>query len=100
MKMMIKAFANSPISLLTLTSTATTGSHIELGGTAGTINLVFAGADTAAIQPIGPPMQNPLALDIPVYKIGVYDLYFVDATGKGGYLIQGSVTLEQQVTTP
>jgi hypothetical protein len=100
MKMTIRAFAASPIALLTLDSASSTGSRIVLGGTAGTIELIFTHADTAALAPIGLPLPgSPIFGGARVYALGVYDLQFTDPTGEVGYLLEGSVSIDPQVTT-
>jgi len=99
MKLTIRAYASSPIALLTLDSADTTGSRIVLGGTAGTIELIFAHADTAALAPSGLPLPGTsLSGGARVYALGVYDLQFTDPAGEVGYLVEGSVSLDPQVT--
>jgi hypothetical protein len=98
MKLEIRAFASSPIPLLTLSSASSTGSHIVLGGTAGTITLVFAHADTAGLIPIGLPLPSSPLTGARAYSLGVYDLQFTDPTGNVGYLLEGNVSIDPQVT--
>ncbi|WP_156773698.1 hypothetical protein [Paraburkholderia tropica] len=95
MKMQIRAFFGSSVALLTLSSSASTGSYIALGGTAGTITLNFAHVDTATLQGNGQPSTTPGARVLPV---GVYDLQFTDSAGNVGYLIEGAVSIDRQVT--
>ena len=100
MKMVIRAFLGSPVALLTLSSANNTGSYIALGGAAGTITLNFAHADTAGLQSNGIPLPgNPLFGGARVYPLGVYDLQYTDPLGNVGYLLEGSVSLDPQVTT-
>lgn len=98
MKLTIRAFINSTVALLTLSSANTTGSHIVLGGTSGTIALIFAHADTATLTPVGLALPGSLLTGARVYALGVYDLQFTDPTGQVGYLLEGSVSLDPQVT--
>lgn len=99
MELTIRAFVGSPVALLTLSSTSTTGSRIVLGGTAGTIELIFASADTAGLSGSGLPVPiNPAFGGLPVSRLGVYDLKFTDPSGLDGYLLEGSVSLDPQVT--
>jgi hypothetical protein len=99
MKMVIRAFLGSPVALLTLSSATSTGSYIALGGSAGTITLNFAHADTAALQIGGIPLPGFLSGGARVYPLGVYDLQYTDPSGNVGYLLEGSVSLDPQVTT-
>ncbi|CAE6859629.1 hypothetical protein R69746_07749 [Paraburkholderia aspalathi] len=96
MKLAIKASASSPTALLTLTSAANTGSRIVLGGTAGTINLIFARADTAALVASGLPNVN--LIGTPLYQVGAYDLQYTDNAGNVNYLLEGTVSLDPQIT--
>lgn len=99
MKLAIKAFAGSPVSIIELDSSSSSGSRIVLGGTAGTIQLVFAHADTRQITPIGLPLPgSPLAGGSRTYALGVYDLQYVDPLGDVGYLVQGNPSLSLAVT--
>lgn len=99
MKLTIRAFTSSPIALLTLLSTVATGSYIGLGGAAGTISLIFNHVDTGAFVANGLPQpSNPVVGGLRVYPLGVYDLQFTDPTGKVGYLLEGNVSLDPQVT--
>ena len=99
MKLEIKAFAASPISLITLSSSGSSGSRIVLGGTAGTIQLIFAHADTASLSPIGLPIPgSPILGGVQTFALGVYDLQYTDPTGNQEYLVQGTVSLNQAVT--
>jgi hypothetical protein len=98
MKMSIKAFATSPTSLLTLSSTATSGSRIVLGGTTGVVTLVFAHADTAGLPITGTPAPNLLRTGLPAYELGVYDLQYIDANGDIDYLLKGAVSIEPAAT--
>lgn len=100
MKLTIRSFVGSTVSLLTLSSSNNTGSHIALGGTAGTISLIFAHADTATLLPVGLPLPgSPSTGGTRSYALGVYDLQYTDASGNIGYLLEGSVSLDPQVTT-
>lgn len=84
--------------LLTINSTATSGSRIILGGTAGTIELFFAHADTAAFVASGLPLPSPLP-DAPLmYRLGSQDLKYVDPSGLVDYLFEGSVFLAPRST--
>lgn len=74
--------------LLTLLSTSSTGSRIVLGGTAGTIDLVFSRVDTGAF----------VAGSLRVYQMGLYDLKYTDPAGEVGYLLEGTVSLDPKVT--
>lgn len=98
MKLAIRAFASSPVALLTLLSTATTGSRIAMGGTAGTFSLIFAHADTAAFSATGLPVPNVFGNGIQSFQLGVYDLQFTDPSGNVGFVLEGQVTVEPQVT--
>lgn len=97
MKLAIRAFIGSPIALLTLSSANNTGSYIALGGTAGTITLNFAHTDTAALQTVGLPLPSLIG-NARVFPLGVYDLQYTDPSGNVGYLLEGSVSLDPQVT--
>jgi hypothetical protein len=98
MLLQIRAFQSSSIVLLSLSSANSSGSYIALGGTAGTITLIFAHADTAALAPNGTPSSNVLSSALKVGQVGVYDLQFTDPGGNVGYLIEGSVSLDPWVT--
>jgi hypothetical protein len=99
MTLTIRAFASSPASLLTLSSAASTGSHIALGGTAGTFSLIFAHADTAALIFTGMPSPiNPITGGLASYPLGVYDLRYTDPSGNVGFLLEGNISLDPQVT--
>lgn len=98
MKLMIKAYASSPAAILTLSSAATSGSRIVLGGTTGIYTLVFAHADTAGLPVNGAPVPNLLQSGLPAVALGVYDLQFIDANGDVGYLFKGNVSIEPSVT--
>lgn len=99
MKLAIKAYANSPISIIELDSASSSGSRIVLGGTAGTIQLVFAHADTRTITPIGLPLPgSSLTGGGRTYSLGVYDLQYVDPLGDIGYLVQGNPSISLAVT--
>jgi hypothetical protein len=98
MKLMIKAYATSSVSLLTLSSSASSGSRIVLGGTTGIYTLVFAHADTAALPVSGAPTPNLLQSGLPAVALGVYDLQFIDVNGDVGYLFKGNVSIEPSVT--
>lgn len=84
--------------LLTLSSASSSGSRIILGGTAGTIELFFARADTLALVAGGPPLPNPTPGGPVVYKIGSQDLKYVDPTGLTNYLFEGSAFLDRSST--
>lgn len=98
MKLAIRQSPSSPASLLTLLSTATTGSRIVLGGTAGTIQLVFANADTAALVPTGLPLPNTNVGAMRIFQLGFQDLQYTDPNGDVGYLFEGPVYLDPRVT--
>ena len=98
MLLQIRAFQSSSIVLLSLSSSNSSGSYIALGGTAGTITLIFAHADTAALMPNGAPASNALNTALKVGQVGLYDLQFTDPSGNVGYLIEGSVSLDPWVT--
>lgn len=98
MKLAIRSFIGSPVALLTLSSATNTGSYIALGGSAGTITLNFAHADTAAFQSTGLPLQSLIGGNARVFPLGVYDLQYTDPSGNVGYLLEGSVSLDPQVT--
>jgi hypothetical protein len=99
MELTIRAYVGSTVSLLTISSATSTGSYIALGGTAGTISLIFDHTDTGAFvvggfpQPFGQTQGG-----IRSYALGVYDLQYTDASGNVGFLLEGSVTLDPQVT--
>lgn len=99
MEMVIRAFVGSPVALLTLSSQSAAGSRIVLGGTAGTIELIFAAADTVNLHGIGLPLpSNPGLGGLPVSRLGVYDLQYTDPNGEIDYLLEGSVSLDPWVT--
>lgn len=83
--------------LLTITSAASTGSRIVLGGTAGTIEIIIADADTAALTASG--LFLPSLTNYPVFKLGLYDLKYTDPSGSVGYLLEGLVSLDPRTTT-
>ncbi len=60
----------------------TDGSGITLGGTAGTILLELTGTQTAALS----------------FDTAVYDLYLTNPSGRPTRLLEGIVTLSDQVT--
>jgi hypothetical protein len=98
MKLMIKAYATSSVSLLTLSSSASSGSRIVLGGSSGIYTLVFAHADTAGLPVTGAPTINQLQSGLPAVALGVYDLQFIDSSGNVSYLFKGNVSIEPSVT--
>jgi hypothetical protein len=98
MEMTIRAFPESPIALLTLSSTNSTGSYIVLSGTTGTFELIFAGADTASLVATGLPLPGPRAGGLGIRKVGIYDLKFVPPGGKVGYLFEGTINLDPRST--
>lgn len=99
MELTIRSFVTSPVSLLTMSSAASTGSYIALGGIAGTIDLIFNHVDTGVFVANGLPQpSNPVVGGLRVYPLGVYDLQFTDPAGNVGYLLEGSVSLDPQVT--
>lgn len=99
MKMSIKPFINSTAIKLTISSADSSGSFIELGATAGTITLNFAHDDTAALQANGLAPNGPLVSGGGyVVPLGVYDLQYVDPSGKIGYLLEGEIGLDLMVT--
>lgn len=82
--------------LLSINSTASSGSRIILGGTAGTIEIIIEGTDTAALTSYGIPAPG-LLTQYPVFKLGVHELVFVAADGTPGCLLEGIVNLEPRV---
>lgn len=99
MELTIRSFVTSPVSLLTMSSAASTGSYIALGGTAGTIDLIFNHVDTGAFVANGLPQpSNPIIGGLRAYPLGVYDLQFTDPSGNIGYLLEGTVSLDPRVT--
>ncbi len=78
-KMTGRTVKNTTTSFFTLT---TENGGITLGGIAGTIALLIDADDTAAL-----------------YQNGVYDLDMIDAAGVPNRLLQGTITLNQRVTT-
>lgn len=99
MELTIRAYVGSPVAILTLSSASTSGSRIVLGGTAGTITLIFAAADTSSLSGTGLPIpSNPGLGSLPVSRLGFYDLKYVDPTGLDGYLLEGSAFLDPWVT--
>ncbi|HDR9199683.1 TPA: hypothetical protein QDB48_000970 [Burkholderia vietnamiensis] len=97
MELTIRAFVSNAAALLSMNSTAQSGSRIVLGGAAGTIDLIFDAADTAAL-PLGAVSVGNQFGGLPVYQLGVYDLRFTDPSGSIGYLLEGSITLDPRVT--
>jgi hypothetical protein len=98
MLLQIRAFQSSPIVLLSLSSANDAGSYIALSGQAGTIDLIFAHADTAALMTNGQPSFTPMQQGLRVGQVGFYDLQFTDPTGDIGYLFEGTVSLDPWVT--
>lgn len=98
MKLMIKAYATSTVALMTLTSSAASGSRIVLGGTTGIYTLAFAHADTALLPVTGAPTVNQLQSGLPAVALGVYDLQFTDPNGLISYIFKGNVSIEPSVT--
>ncbi|MBR8360121.1 hypothetical protein KDW10_22565 [Burkholderia vietnamiensis] len=82
--------------LLTINSSASSGSRIILGGADGTIQIIITGADTASLESYGLPMAASL-MQYPVTKLGLHELVFVAADGTPGCLFEGIVNLEQKV---
>jgi hypothetical protein len=99
MALTIRAFVSSTVALLSLNSSTPTsgGSVIQLGGTAGTINLVFAHTDTAGLPASGVTSPNSLG-GLPVYPLGVYDLQYTDPSGNVNYLLEGAISIDPRVT--
>ena len=83
--------------LLTINSSATSGSRIVLGGTAGTITIIIEGSDTATLTAYGFPASGISLNQYPVYRLGLYELVFVAADGTPGCLLEGIVNLELKV---
>lgn len=83
--------------LLTINSSATYGSRIVLGGTAGTITIIIVGSDTASLTAYGLPSSNVSGNQYPVYRFGLHELVFVAADGTPGCLFEGIVNLEPHV---
>jgi hypothetical protein len=98
MQMDIKAFTSSPVVLLSLSSASQSGSRLVLGGTAGTVQMVFARADTAELQPTGLPLPSSSLTGSRTFALGTYDLQFTDPNGLVGYALQGQVFLETSDT--
>jgi hypothetical protein len=98
MKLSIRRAPSTPAPILTLLSSSMTGSRIVLGGTAGTIDLIFSHADTVQMAPAGLPLPNSNVGAVGVYQIGFQDLQYTDASGNVGYLFEGPVYLDPQVT--
>lgn len=99
MMLSIRAFVGSPVPLLTISSSASTGSYIALGGTAGTIELIFDHTDTGAFVAGGLPSPQIASVGgLRVYQLGVYDLQYTDNNGNIGFLMEGNVMLDPQVT--
>lgn len=78
-RMQVRRSKASDVAVLTLT---TENGSITLGGAAGTINVVASAENTAAIT----------------IKVGVYDLELVSPSGNVKRLIEGEVTISQEVT--
>jgi hypothetical protein len=78
-RMQVRATLESASTLVELT---TANSRIALGGTAGTISLTIAAADTAALTA----------------GRGVYDLELVSGSGIVTRLLQGVATISRNVT--
>lgn len=99
MALVIRSFVSSTVAILSLNSSAATpgGSVIQLGGTAGTVTLVFGHADTVGLVPNGFAPSNPLG-GLPASQLGVYDLQYTTPTGSIGYLLEGTVSLDPWVT--
>ncbi|MCA7948489.1 hypothetical protein [Burkholderia vietnamiensis] len=97
MKMAIRQqFGSQP--LVTLDSDSTTGSHIVVGGASGSVEIFLAAADTKSF-PAGFIVVNSSALgQLPLYRLGVYDLQYTMPDGTVGYLLEGIVYLDPQVT--
>ncbi len=98
MLMQIRAFQSSPVVLLELSSANDTGSYIQLGGQSGTITLIFAHTDTAALATNGQPSFGPMQQGLRVGQVGVYDLQFTTPGGDIGYLLEGTISLDPWVT--
>lgn len=97
MVLTIRTFVSNAAALLSINSSAQSGSRIVLGGTAGTIDLIFDAADTGQL-PLGNVAVGNQFGGLPVYQLGVYDLQFTDPSGSIGYLLEGSITLDPRVT--
>lgn len=97
MALTVRAFVSSTVALVSLSSSVQSGSRIVLGGTAGTISLIFAHSDTGQF-PVTGASPSSLSAGLPVYKLGVYDLQFTDPAGNVGYLLEGLVSLDPKVT--
>jgi hypothetical protein len=97
MALTIRAFVSSPIAVLSLTSSAVSGSRIVLGGTSGTISIIFTHTDTADLPATGATASGSFG-GFPSYPLGVYDLQYTDPSGNVGYLLEGSVSLDPRVT--
>lgn len=98
MALTVRAFASSPIALLSLNSSTQSGSRIVIGGTSGLFSIVFAHADTAGLTPNGLAPINPLNGGLPVSNLGVYDLRAIDPSGNIGYPFEGQISLDPRVT--
>lgn len=94
----IRAYIGSPIALLTLSSAQSSGSHISLGGTAGTFDLIFANADTSVLSANGLPLpQTGASSGFKVFQLGFTNLKYTDPTGKTNFLFEGPVYFDPEV---
>ncbi|HEX7911810.1 MAG TPA: hypothetical protein VF534_27465 [Paraburkholderia sp.] len=98
MALTIRAFVNSPIALLSLTSSTQSGSRIVIGGNTGLFSIVFAHADTVGLVANGLATSNPLTGGLPISQLGVYDLQTIDPSGNIGYPFEGQISLDPRVT--
>jgi hypothetical protein len=85
---------------------STANGKIVLGAALGTLTLSFLGADTlgidlskAQLMPIKVPTKCGFR-DVRCAKIGVHDLYFVNAAGKPVRLTKGVAYLSPMVSRP
>ena len=83
-RMQVRETVGSGTTVINLNSTATTGSRIILGGTAGTVKIYITATDTAALT----------------ITSGVWDLELVPPTGEADAQcwIYGRVRVESEVT--
>ncbi|MCA7985145.1 hypothetical protein [Burkholderia vietnamiensis] len=96
MKMTIRQQLGSA-PLLTLDSNSTTGSHIVVGGSSGSAEIMLAAADTKSL-PTSFMVVGSAFSQLPLYRLGIYDLQYTMPDGTVGYLLEGMVYLDPQVT--
>lgn len=81
-RMKIRKSADSAAALLSLVSPSASGTGIDLGGAAGTVEVKISATDTAALD----------------FYVARYDLEIVDGSGKVTRLLEGRVTLNREIT--